>query len=145
MQSRFEKRLFRLVMAGFALHLLALGSLIYIRELPPSANVKISSTSHSLIVYGENSLGLFAIRQFCKWEDLEKFLSEKNMKLPQISYAELSHAHNIEIQEKKILWDKGDRQHVILTPDSKSTQKIAEQLKFQGLVGGNFGYSIKVN
>jgi hypothetical protein len=139
-----KSSLLRISLSLFVLNLFAVLGLGWMRRLPPTEDVRVSSTAEHLILYGKNRFGYFSLRQFSSWAQLEHFLEAHEMGLSPLTEAQLQALLDITVEEKKIFWGAGSARKVILTPDTRSAQIISERLRWEGFVPGNFGYSIRV-
>jgi hypothetical protein len=152
--SHSRKAFLATLLGLFGLNLaLALG-MAFVRSEGPVQNLKLTSSSHSLILFGHNSLGLNVYVYFKTWAEVESYFENKKLELPRIiEVAQLPpaliHVESLGYQEGrseyKILWSQhGADQNVLHVPDYESAEVFREYVYFQGLESSHLGHSLSV-
>ena len=138
----FNKAILPWAVALFLMNIMGLATFSILRRLPPTQEVRVTATQKFLVVYGKNKIGFFSIRQFSHWGELSDYMFQNKLALPVITHTSLTGIHDAAIVHKKILWGSGVRRKVIHAPDILSAQIILQHMRFEGIDGGTFGYSL---
>jgi len=148
-------------MIGFVLHLSACLTMAHIRAQDPQDNLRVTSSSKAIILYGYNSWGFTTIKLFDQWSDLAKYMNEKKLSLPPLAAAYLPQVFNVKLealnpgeslmtdnrsQKHKVLRKKdGGPNKVIITPDLTTAQIFKEYAFYVGIQTGSLGYSLPLS
>lgn len=140
------------ILGLMGLHALIILACAHFRTQGPIQNLKITSSSGSLILFGHTKLGLNAYLQFETWNSLNEYLVENNLELPRLTEVSKMPPHSIEVTpisemdgrpEYKILWSQnGNDRNVIHLPDLESAQVFRDYVYYNGLESSHLGFSL---
>jgi|GEM_PF-1274245 len=153
------RRLFVSTLLGLmSLHLGATVLLAHLRSEGPTTELRLTSTSGALVLFGKNSMDLTVYKLFQTWPELEAHLASEKLQLPRIvevtqlppSYISVEAIAPFENErndgEFKILWSQnGGERFVIHTPDSRSAEVLRNYVYYHGLENSHLGFSIPIS
>jgi hypothetical protein len=125
---------------------------IMARSAPPTHDVIISPRADGFVIYGRNVVGLNALVVLERWEDLEGYLNAHGLRLPEVSFTELTSAQAISespvfIAEPataahKITWVADNFRCVLFTPDEASAAAFERFVRYSHIRASEIGFSI---
>ena len=152
MRRRFLASLFALM----SLHLGAVLLMSHLRHEGPSHNLRLTSTSGALVLFGQNSIDITVYRLFGNWHELENYLEENSLALPPMVEVSKVPPAFVQIEaidpnssqsgEHKILWSQtGLDRYVIHTPDSRSAEVLRNYVYYHGFEKSHLGFSLPIS
>lgn len=148
------------MLTAFALHCLAIVGISTLRMQDPTKDLRLTTSSTSVILWGKTASGFNHFKLFDSWSEAEVYMKERNLTLPVLAAAfqsgsraaevvALSPEESLGIQgnsnKHKVIWTAQSHRNVIVTPDLESALVLRDYAVFHGLEKSLLGYSLPLS
>lgn len=159
-RSASESRVLRWALAGFAVHCALMVGIATLRLQEPRKDLRLTTSSSSIILWGKTSMGFNHFKLFGSWNDFEKYMAAHQLSLPVLAAAFQSGSRTAEVialnseeslgssgasEKHKVIWVAQSRRNVIITPDLQSALILRDYAAFHGLEKSLLGYSLPLS
>ena len=158
--SRHHHQRVHRITATFAavllVHFAAIGWIAHVRSEGPMQELRVSTRSDSVVLFGHDRFGFSAFKHFENWNGLLAYLESRHIALPEIKHARPGLSRQVQVNDVlasdaqskttyKVTWGDVRTHGVLYAPDALAANAMADFVRYQGLVPSPIGYSLVID